>query len=85
MEKIKPDEVLDCLGLFCPIPILKTAAKLKEMKGGKVLEVLTSDSEVEINMPAFCQSSGDEFLGFESLSSEKYRVWVRRRTREKLT
>ncbi|MFH1386403.1 MAG: hypothetical protein ABIH50_01895 [bacterium] len=30
---IKPDMVLDCFGLLCPVPIIKTAQKIKRAGG----------------------------------------------------
>ncbi|MBM3167287.1 MAG: sulfurtransferase TusA family protein, partial [Chloroflexi bacterium] len=36
---MKADETLDCVGTYCPVPIVNTAKKLKELKPGQVLEV----------------------------------------------
>jgi len=40
---MKADETLDCVGLYCPMPIVKTAKKIKEIKVGDVLEVIADD------------------------------------------
>jgi len=50
-KDIKPDEVLDCVGLACPMPILKTSVKIKEMEPGKILEVQSDDDGIEMDMP----------------------------------
>ncbi|NIN34219.1 MAG: sulfurtransferase TusA family protein, partial [Gammaproteobacteria bacterium] len=34
---MKADKTLDCMGLYCPIPVVKTAEKFKELKTGEVL------------------------------------------------
>lgn len=43
MEAIKADATLDCFGLLCPMPIVKTANKVKEIQIGQVLEILATD------------------------------------------
>ena len=74
---LKPDVVLDCVGLACPMPILKTSNKIKEMKPGQVLEVLSDDDGIEKDMPAWCKMTGNEYLGLAKEGGE-YRVYVRK-------
>jgi tRNA 2-thiouridine synthesizing protein A len=38
------DVKVDCYGLLCPVPIIQTARKIKEMKVGEVLEIVSTDS-----------------------------------------
>jgi tRNA 2-thiouridine synthesizing protein A len=59
------DETLDVLGLYCPAPILHTGKKLAEMQPGQVLEILSDDEGIKKDMPAWCESTGNEFLGLE--------------------
>ncbi len=68
---------LDCYGLLCPVPIIQTARKMKEMKVGEVLEVVSSDAGIKADMPAWCKMTGQEFLGFEE-SGEIIRVFIRK-------
>ena len=77
-KDIKPDDVLDCVGLACPMPILKTSVKIKEMEPGKVLEVQSDDDGIEMDMPAWCRMTGNEYLGLTKEGGE-YRVFVRKR------
>jgi tRNA 2-thiouridine synthesizing protein A len=35
MDDIKPDEVLDCRGLSCPMPILKIKKAMVNMSAGE--------------------------------------------------
>ena len=37
---MKADVTVDCVGLYCPMPIVYTAKKVKEMQPGQVLEVV---------------------------------------------
>jgi tRNA 2-thiouridine synthesizing protein A len=73
------DETLDVLGLYCPAPILHTGKKLAEMETGQVLEVLSDDEGIKKDMPAWCESTGNEFLGLEE-QGDQIRVYVRKTT-----
>jgi tRNA 2-thiouridine synthesizing protein A len=74
---IQADVTLDCFGLLCPMPIIRTARKLKEMKVGEVLEVVSTDAGIKADMPAWCKMTGQEFLGFEE-EGDSIRVYVRK-------
>jgi tRNA 2-thiouridine synthesizing protein A len=74
---MKADVTLDCFGLLCPMPIIQTARKIKQMKVGEVLEIVSTDSGIKGDMPAWCRMSGQEFLGFEE-AGEVIRVYVRK-------
>jgi tRNA 2-thiouridine synthesizing protein A len=77
VKDIKPDEILDCVNLACPMPILKTSVKINEMKKGQVLEVQSDDDGIEKDMPAWCQMTGNEYLGLTK-DGEEYHVYVRK-------
>ncbi|TET70932.1 MAG: sulfurtransferase TusA family protein, partial [Candidatus Aminicenantes bacterium] len=62
---MKADVKLDCFGLLCPMPIVQTAQKIKEMKIGEVLEVISTDAGIREDMPAWCRQTGQEYLGLE--------------------
>jgi len=59
------------------MPIVKTAEKIKELKAGEILEVVADDKGIKQDMPAWCQSTGHEFLGVEEESGE-VKVYVRK-------
>ncbi|NOZ60807.1 MAG: sulfurtransferase TusA family protein [Calditrichaeota bacterium] len=66
----KADEVLDCLGLQCPMPIIKTAEKIKEIGVGRVLEIISDDPGIEEDIPNWCKATGHKFLGIEKDDDE---------------
>ena len=57
------DRILDTVGFFCPVPIIKTSVRIREMERGQVLEVLSDDRVILVDMPAWCASAGHEYLG----------------------
>jgi TusA-related sulfurtransferase len=62
-ESLQPDATLDCTGLYCPQPVIHTAARVKEMGAGQVLEVLATDPGFQIDLPAWCLGQRHEYLG----------------------
>lgn len=74
---MKADQSLDCIGLYCPIPIVKTAARIKQLKTGEVLEVVADDKGIKMDMPAWCRTTGHEFLGIEEEGGE-IKVYVKK-------
>jgi tRNA 2-thiouridine synthesizing protein A len=74
---MKADDTLDCIGLYCPMPIHNTANKLKELKAGQVLEVLADDEGIKEDMPAWCRVTGNEFLGIEEEKGQ-YKVYIKK-------
>lgn len=59
----RPDKSLDCLGLLCPLPVLRARKTLLAMTAGQVLEIVTSDRMALIDLPHFCTEAGHEYLG----------------------
>ena len=74
---MQADETLNCLGFYCPIPIVQTANKVKELAPGKVLEVLADDMGIKEDMPNWCKVTGNECLGIEEKDGQ-YKVYVRK-------
>jgi tRNA 2-thiouridine synthesizing protein A len=71
------DAKVDCFGLLCPMPIIQTAKKIKEMKLGEVLEVISTDEGIKQDMPAWCKMTGQEYLGLEEKDGA-YHVYVKK-------
>ena len=56
------DAELDARGLLCPLPVLKTAKKLRSMAVGETITVLTDDPAAVIDVPHYCAESGNELV-----------------------
>ena len=74
---MKADQSLDCMGLYCPMPIVKTADRFKQMKPGEVLEVVADDEGIKKDMPAWCEATGNEYLGVEEEGGE-IKIYVKK-------
>lgn len=71
------DHTLDCIGLYCPMPIVRTSQRIKKLSGGEVLEVVSDDRGIKSDMPAWCEKTGHEFLGLQEDEGE-IKVYVRK-------
>jgi len=57
------DLVLDCLGLKCPLPIIRLAQRIGDVPVGGVVRVLADDPAAANDVPAWCRMKGQEYLG----------------------
>ncbi len=77
LQATSPAVRVDARGTFCPEPVIRTQDNIAAVDIGEVLELLADDAGVEVDIPAWCLSTGNEFLGI--LKQEAfYRVFVRR-------
>lgn len=74
---MKADVTLDCMGLSCPMPIVETSKKMNELQAGQILEVLSDDEGIKEDMPAWCDTTGNEFLGLEE-EGDQIKVYVKK-------
>jgi len=59
------------------MPIAKTREKIKDLRIGEVLEIISDDEGIKEDMPAWCKNTGNEFLRIEEREGE-CRVYVKR-------
>lgn len=76
-DGVRPDEVLDTVGLFCPVPILRTSERIRRMPAGGILEIRSDDRVILIDLPAWCRSHGHEYLGSRRTTAD-WRLFVRK-------
>ncbi len=56
------DQVLDCKGLNCPLPVIKTKKTIEQMALGQVLQMIATDPGSKSDMVAWAKSTGHELL-----------------------
>ena len=56
------DRSLDCRGLLCPIPVVRTSREMKGMKPGQVLKMVATDRGAVTDIPAWADDTGNELL-----------------------
>mgnify|MGYP001235037586 CR=1 FL=1 len=62
---IKVHVHLDCTGLSCPMPIVKTNKAMEGVEEGQVLEVKATDRGSIADLKAWCDSVGHQYVGMK--------------------
>jgi TusA-related sulfurtransferase len=62
---VKVDMVQDSIGQLCPMPIALLAKNMRNLEAGQVLEIHADDEGAHADIPAWCEQTGNEFLGEE--------------------
>ena len=63
MDVIKPERLLDCRGLNCPLPIIRTAAAIKALAPGQVLQMDATDPASVPDMAAWSRRTRHAVIG----------------------
>lgn len=58
-----PSLVVDALGRRCPIPVIELAKVIGEVPVGGTVTVLADDEAARLDIPAWCQMRGQEYVG----------------------
>lgn len=62
MTLLDADKVLDCTGLLCPIPVVRTAKAIREIAVGQVLRMIATDPGSVPDMQAWSRQTGHELI-----------------------
>ncbi|MBK7334973.1 MAG: sulfurtransferase TusA family protein [Saprospirales bacterium] len=62
MSDFTANTVLDCKGLLCPMPVVKTKKTINTMAIGEVLEMISTDPGAMPDMQAWAKQTGHELL-----------------------
>lgn len=61
-EVLQVDKTLDCSGMNCPMPVVKTSKAIKQIEVGQVLKVVATDPGAPADMEAWSRQTGNELL-----------------------
>jgi len=53
---------LNACNMLCPLPVIKTQDKIKELQPGDILEVTCTDPGAINDIPAWCRINGHNVL-----------------------
>lgn len=68
---------LDCSGMLCPMPVIKTAKAIKEIEVGMVLRMIATDPGAPSDMQAWSRQTGHALLASRE-EGGKYVFYLRR-------
>ena len=78
VQGIQADDTLDLVCRMCPLHLLEPGEKLKCLKTGQVLEILTDYDGALEDIPQWCQKCGQEFIGIEE-DEDCYKLYIRKK------
>ena len=64
-SEIVPDAELDCVGLYCPMPIAMTKEEIEKIEVGQILKVEADDPAAEEDIKRWAKRTGQEILKSE--------------------
>ncbi len=70
MSEIQTDLELDCRGMLCPIPILKTKKAIDTLQSGQTLKMISTDPGSVNDIDAWVRRTGNELLKSEQEAGE---------------
>lgn len=68
---------LDCIGLYCPMPVLNTKEEMDKLAIGEILEVLADDPAAEEDLKAWAKRTGQKILKIEK-TDEGWRFLIQK-------
>jgi len=69
-DKIKPKILVDCVGLYCPIPIFNMTTEMEKIEPGEVLEMVTGDPAAVQDIPRWAKRAGHKLLKLSQVGEE---------------
>jgi tRNA 2-thiouridine synthesizing protein A len=60
---------LDCLGMLCPVPVVKTGQAIRRVALGDLLTVVADDPGVELDLKDWCTANRQEWIDVQSTTN----------------
>jgi TusA-related sulfurtransferase len=70
--------VVDCLGVACPIPVVRLARAIGDAEIGGVVELLADDPGAKVDIPVWCRLKDQELIGRDDRAEGGWSFRVRR-------
>lgn len=77
MNDRKYDQELDCTGLNCPLPILKTKKMMDTMNPGEMLKMTATDPGSINDIKAWTNRTGNELID-SAKNDDEYIFYIRK-------
>ncbi len=61
---------LDARRLLCPMPVIRTQDRIKDLAPGDILEVICTDPGASNDIPAWCRINGHSLLSCHERDGE---------------
>jgi tRNA 2-thiouridine synthesizing protein A len=61
---------LDARRMFCPMPVIRTQDKIKQLAAGDILQVVSTDPGALSDIPAWCRINGHRVIETKQKNDE---------------
>ncbi|GBD96134.1 MAG TPA: sulfurtransferase TusA family protein [Nitrospirae bacterium] len=76
-EPMEADAETDIIYMMCPMHLLTIEDKVKEIKAGQILSILTDYDGALEDIPEWCAKTGNEFLGIYE-DADHYKFYIKK-------
>ncbi len=76
-KDIKPDITINIVHRMCPMHLLKLDEAIKKVKIGQIIEIVTDYDGALDDIPAWCEKTGNEFIGVD-FENDCYYFYIRK-------
>lgn len=66
---------LDVRGLLCPLPVIRTQDRVKDLNPGSRLRILCTDPGAVIDIPVWCRLNGHKVLETQE-QAPLIEIWI---------
>ena len=77
MAEFNVSKFLDCSGLLCPMPVVKTKKMIQTMEIGEVMEMLATDPGAMPDMEAWAKQTQHQLLESKD-EGGKFRFFIKK-------
>lgn len=71
------DSHLDVCGVCCPMPIIRLAKSIRELKPGQTIEITGNDPIFESSVREFCRTNGHAVLDVTEADGRRVSVLIK--------
>ncbi|MDA8079443.1 MAG: sulfurtransferase TusA family protein [Nitrospiraceae bacterium] len=80
VDNVRADVTTDIVYMMCPMHLLKLEEQIQELEVGQVLEIMTDYDGALEDIPAWCEKTGNEFLGMTD-SGDFFKFYIKKTAR----
>ncbi|REE91516.1 rhodanese-related sulfurtransferase [Paenibacillus taihuensis] len=77
MTNLLVNRTLECEGLACPLPVVRTKKTVEEMQTGEVLEVRATDKGSVADLQSWAKRTGHQYIGLKE-DNGVFRHYIRK-------
>ncbi len=74
---VAADQTLDCSGMACPMPILKTKKAVDGLQSGQVLKMIATDPGSTSDIEAWTAKTGNKLVASET-ENDKFIFFIQK-------